>query len=158
MNPSAALSQTGGKSTFKLYLADTGLFTTMIFNSSGKTNEDVYNKLLSDKLPADLEYLYENAAAQIIATSDRTLYYHTWQNKSSSHYYEVDFLLSSKTKIIPVEVKSSGLGKHRSINEFCRKYSKQVERQILLSRKDLSNEGELKLYPFYMLPHILENL
>ena len=156
-NPSAALSQTRDNDTFKLYLADTGLFTTMIFNSSGKTNEDVYNKLLSDKLPADLEYLYENAAAQIIATSDRTLYYHTWQNKSSSHYYEIDFLLSSKTKIIPVEVKSSGLGKHRSINEFCRKYSKQVERQILLSRKDLSNEGELKLYPFYMLPHILEN-
>lgn len=72
--------------------------------------------------------------------------------------YEVDFLLSSKTKIIPVEVKSSGLGKHESIKGFCRKYSKQVGTQILLSQKDVGKEGELKLYPFYMLPFILEDL
>lgn len=157
-NPSAALPQTRDNDTFKLYLADTGLFTTMIFNSSGKTDENIYTKLLSDKLPAGLGYLYENAVAQVIAASDRTLYYHTWKNENNPRYYEVDFLLSSKTKIIPIEVKSSGLGKHESIKEFCRKYSKHVGTQILLSQKDVGNEGELRLYPFYMLPLILEDL
>lgn len=156
--PSAALPQTKDNDTFKLYLADTGLFTTMIFNSSGKTDENIYTKLLSDKLPADLGYLYENAVAQVISASDRMLYYHTWKNENTSHYFEVDFLLSSGTKIVPVEVKSSGLGKHESIKEFCRKYSKQVGTQILLSQKDVGNEGELRLYPFYMLQLILETL
>ena len=158
LNPSIALSQTRDHDTFKLYLADTGLFTTMIFHSSGETEENIYTKMLSDKLPAGLGYLYENAVAQAIASTDRTLYYHTWREEDRPQYYEVDFLLSSGTKIVPMEVKSSGLGKHESIVKFGQKYSKQVGRQLLLSQKDVGKEGMLKLYPFYMLLVILEDL
>lgn len=158
LNPSAALSQTRDDDTFKLYLTDTGLFTTMIFKSSGKTDENIYTKLLSDSLPADLGYLYENAVAQLIAGSGIDLYYHTWEKEKSSHYYEVDFLLTSKTKIIPIEVKSSGIGKHESITEFQKKYSKHVLKEILLSQKDIGNTEMLKLYPIYMLPFIVEEL
>ena len=157
-NPNMALSQTKDDNTFKLYYADTGLFTTVIFNSSSKTNESIYTKLLRDSLPADLGYLYENAVAQLIAGSDIDLYYHTWEKENSSHYYEVDFLLASKTKIVAIEVKSSGTGKHESIKEFQRKYSKHVAKEILLSQKDLGNEGMLKFYPIYMLPFIVEEL
>ncbi len=158
LNPSIALPQTKDNDMFKLYLADTGLFTAMIFNSSAETDENIYTKLLSDSLPADLGYLYENAVAQVITASDRLLYYHTWDKEKSSHYYEVDFILSSETKIVPIEVKSSGIGKHESITEFSRKYSKQVAKQILLSQKDIGNIEMLKLYPIYMLPFILEDL
>ena len=157
-NPSVALPQTRDDDTFKLYLADTGLFTTMIFKSSGKTDENVYAKLLSDSLPADLGYLYENVVAQIIAGSNIDLYYHTWEKENSSHYYEVDFLLASKTKIVSLEVKSSGIGKHKSTIEFQKKYSKHVIKEILLSQKDLGNVEMLKLYPFYMTPFIIEDL
>ncbi len=158
LNPSIALPQTRDDDTFKLYLADTGLFTTMIFRSSGKTDKNIYTKLLSDSLPADLGYLYENAVAQVIAGSDIDLYYHTWEKENSSHYYEVDFLLASKTKIVPIEVKSSGIGKHESITEFQKKYSKHVAKEILLSQKDIGNSEMLKLYPIYMLPFLIENL
>ena len=158
LNPSVALPQTRDDDTFKLYLADTGLFTTMIFRSSGKTDENIYTKLLSDSLPADLGYLYENAVAQIIAGSDIDLYYHTWEKENSSHYYEVDFLLASKTKIVSIEVKSSGIGKHESITEFQKKYSKHVSKEILLSQKDIGNREMLKLYPIYMLPFLIEDL
>ena len=130
----------------------------MIFNSSGETDTNIYTKLLSDSLPADLGYLYENAVAQVIAGSGITLYYHTWEKQNSSHYYEVDFLLPSKTKIVPLEVKSSGIGKHESITVFQKKYSKQVSRQILLSQKDVGSAGMLQLYPVYMLPFIIEDL
>lgn len=158
LNPSVALPQTRDDDTFKLYLADTGLFTTMIFRSSEKTDENIYTKLLSDSLPADLGYLYENAVAQIIAGADIDLYYHTWEKENSSHYYEVDFLLASKTKIVSIEVKSSGIGKHESITEFQKKYSKHVSKEILLSQKDIGNCEMLKLYPIYMLPFIIEDL
>ena len=158
LNPSVALPQTRDDDTFKLYLADTGLFTTMIFRSSEKTDENIYTKLLSDSLPADLGYLYENAVAQIIAGADIDLYYHTWEKENSSHYYEVDFLLASKTKIVSIEVKSSGIGKHESITEFQKKYSKHVSKVILLSQKDIGNCEMLKLYPIYMLPFIIEDL
>ena len=94
----------------------------------------------------------------MIAGSDRILYYHTWRREDSSHHHEVDFLLASKTKIVPIEVKSSGVGKHKSITEFQKKYSKQVSKQIMLSQKDVGNVEMLKLYPIYMLPYILEDL
>ncbi len=157
-NPSIALSQTKDIDKFKLYLSDTGLFTTMIFNSSGETDSNIYSKLLSDNLPADLGYLYENAVAQVIASTDKMLYYHTWRKEGSTHNYEVDFILTSKSKLVPVEVKSSGIGEHKSITEFCKKYSQHVSDRILLSQKDVGNKEALKLYPIYMLPFVLEEL
>ena len=158
LNPSVTLSQTMDNQTFKLYLADTGLFTTMIFSSSGETDENIYAKLLSDSLPADLGYLYENAVAQVINAAGRPLYYHTWRKDNVTRYFEIDFLVASKTKIVPIEVKSSGLGMHKSITEFQRKYSKNTAAPILLSQKDVGQVEMLKLYPIYMLPYILEDL
>ena len=158
LNPSVTLYQTMDNQTFKLYLADTGLFTTMIFSSSGETDENIYTKLLSDSLPADLGYLYENAVAQVINAAGRPLYYHTWRKDNVSRYFEIDFLVASKTKIVPIEVKSSGLGMHKSITEFQRKYSKNTAAPILLSQKDVGQVEMLKLYPIYMLPYILEDL
>lgn len=158
LNPSVTLSQTMDNQTFKLYLADTGLFTTMIFSSSGETDENIYTKLLSDSLPADLGYLYENAVAQVINAAERPLYYHTWRKDNVTRYFEIDFLVASKTKIVPIEVKSSGLGMHKSITEFQRKYSKNTAEPILLSQKDVGQVEMLKLYPIYMLPYILEDL
>ncbi len=158
LNPSAALSQTQDDDTFKLYLSDVGLFTAMIFEASPSAGENIYAKLLGDKLPADLGYLYENAAAQIIAATDRTLYYHTWQKKGSVHSYEIDFLLQSGAKIVPLEIKSSANKSHESIDVFCKKYSKHVSVSFLLSQKDVGREGSLMLKPIYMLPFILEDL
>ena len=158
LNPSVTLSQTMDNQTFKLYLADTGLFTTMIFKSSGETDENIYTKLLSDSLPADLGYLYENAVAQVINAAEHPLYYHTWRKDNITHYFEIDFLVASKTKIVPIEVKSSGLGMHKSITEFQRKYSKNTAAPILLSQKDVGQVEMLKLYPIYMLSYILEDL
>lgn len=158
LNPSITLLQTRDNDRFKLYLADTGLFTTLLFRSSDRPDENIYSKLLNDSLPADLGYLYENAVAQAIAASGRELYYHTWKKENSTHYYEVDFLLASHTKLVPIEVKSSALGEHESINEFCTKYSKQTLNGILLSQKDVGKEGALRLYPVYMLPFILADL
>lgn len=53
------------------------------------------------------------------------------REEKSFHYYEVDFLLTSKTKIIPIEVKSSGIGKHESIKEFQKKYFIQLSQRHL---------------------------
>lgn len=157
-NPGMTLAQTRDNDTFKLYLSDIGLFTTMIFKASPKTDESIYSKLLGDKLPADLGYLYENAVAQMITSTNRASYYHTWEKKNSTHYYEVDFLLQDKTKIVPLEVKSSATKKHESIDAFCKKYSKQVSQAVLLSQKDIGKDNNLKFVPIYMLPFILEDL
>ncbi|MBR1773521.1 MAG: ATP-binding protein [Eubacterium sp.] len=157
-NPSITLAQTKDDDTFKLYLSDIGLFTTMIFKASPKTDENIYSKLLGDKLSADLGYLYENAVAQMITATGRSAYYHTWEKENSTHYYEVDFLLQDKAKLLPLEVKSSATKKHESIDAFCKKYSQNVSRAILLSQKDVGKDNNLNLKPIYMLPFIMEEL
>ena len=154
--PSVTLSQGKDFKTYKLYLADVGLFTTMLFNDASQVYEKIYSKLLSDKLEANLGFLYENAVAQIIKSSGRDLYYHTWQEKGKVHSYEVDFLISSKGKIIPIEVKSSDTRKHTSIDVFSKKYSKVISRRILFSQKDIGKEGMLELKPIYLAPIVME--
>ena len=63
-----------------------------MFIDRPSTDNELYSKLLSDRLPANLGYLYENMAAQLIKSTNRELYYHTWEKKGSTHYYEIDFL------------------------------------------------------------------
>lgn len=154
--PSVTLSQGKDFRTYKLYLADVGIFTTMLFNDASQVYEKIYSKLLSDKLEANLGFLYENAIAQIIKSSGRDLYYYTWQEKGKVHSYEIDFLISNKGKIIPIEVKSSDTRKHTSIDIFSKKYSKVISRRILFSQKDIGHEGMLELKPIYLAPIIME--
>ena len=154
-DPGSSLSDTKDFDRYKLYLSDTGLFVTLMFIDRPEAENDVYAKLLSDKLPANLGYLYENLVAQMLASTDRELFYHTWEKKDSTHYYEVDFLVSSGSKINAFEVKSSGVGKHESILEFAIKYSKHVRTAYLLSQKDVNKDGALLMKPFYLFPFLI---
>ena len=142
--------------SYKLYLSDTGLFVTLMFIDRPVTENDIYAKLLSDKLPANLGYLYENLVAQMIAASGRELYYHTWEKDDSTHYYEVDFLISEGSKINAFEIKSSGSGNHESIREFCRKFSQNINKAYLISQKDTGKEEDLLLRPFYLMPFLVK--
>ncbi|MEE8807504.1 MAG: AAA family ATPase [Lactimicrobium sp.] len=157
-DPSLALNLTKDDSSYKLFTADTGLFITLLFNDESKVDADIYSKLLSDRLNINLGYVYENMAAQMIASTGRKLYYHTWKKKNSTHSYEVDFLLSSGTKITPLEIKSSSIRFHDSISEFAKKYSAKVGKQYVLSQRDVAREANLYFKPIYMLPFILEDL
>ena len=94
-DPRVSLSLTKDLSSYKLYIADTGLFVTLMFIDRPATENEIYAKLLADKLPANLGYLYENLVAQMITSTGRELYYHTWEKKGSTHYYEIDFLISN---------------------------------------------------------------
>lgn len=156
--PGIALELTKDFDYFKLYFSDIGLFTTMLFDSGKGIEDNIYSKLLSDKLESDLGYLYENVVAQMIVASGRNLYYHTWRDKDKTHSNEVDFLITNKNKIIPIEVKSSSIKNHKSIDLFVEKYSRIVGRRFLFSQKDISHDGMLELMPIYLVPFILESL
>ena len=156
--PDIALELTKDFDYFKLYFSDIGLFTTMLFDSGKGIEDNIYSKLLSDKLESDLGYLYENVVAQMIVASGRNLYYHTWRDKDKTHSNEVDFLITNKNKIIPIEVKSSNIKNHKSIDLFVEKYTQIVGRRFLFSQKDISHDGMLELMPIYLVPFILESL
>ena len=156
--PGISLAQTRSDDEFKLYLSDTGLFTTLLFNDESKAHEDIYKKLLSNRLPENLGYLYENAVAQILASSGKKLYYHTWKKTESTHSYEIDFLIIQDRKLVPIEVKSSRIRPHHSIDDFIRKYSSLTGEQWILSQRDIGSADGILLWPVYCLPLLLTEL
>ena len=155
-NPRVCLADTKDFDSYKLYLSDTGLFITLMFIDRPAVENELYKKLLSDKLPANLGYLYENMVAQMITAAGRELYYHTWEKVGSTHYYEVDFLISDNSKISAFEVKSSGTGKHESIGAFAKKFSANSGNLYVLSQKDVSTEGILQKKPVYLTPFLVQ--
>ena len=155
-NPRVSLADTKDFDSYKLYLSDTGLFITLMFIDRPAVENELYKKLLSDKLPANLGYLYENMVAQMITAAGRELYYHTWEKVGSTHYYEVDFLISDNSKISAFEVKSSGTGKHESIGAFAKKFSANSGNLYVLSQKDVSTEGILQKKPVYLTPFLVQ--
>lgn len=138
---------------YKIYLADTGLFVTLCFWDKSYTENVIYNKLLTDKLEANLGYLYENVVAQMLAAAGNRLFYYTFP-KDEKHNYEIDFLLSRGNKLVPIEVKSSGYRTHKSLDVFCERFSSRVGDRVLLYTKDYCKDGSTSCLPVYFTPFL----
>lgn len=153
-DPGIGLGRHANFDQFKMFLADTGLFITLAFRDKSYTDNIIYQKLLSDKLPADLGYIFENVVAQLLASSGHKLFYYTFKvdnaDTGKSHKYEIDFIIAQRDKICPIEVKSSGYQTHRSIDMFQSKFSSRSGQRILLYTKDLRKEQDLLCLPVYM--------
>ena len=147
-DPNVGLGMNRNNSYYKLFLADTGLFVTLAFWDKDYTENTIYTKLLSDKLSANLGYVYENIVAQMLTANGYNLYYYTFPD-SNNHNYEVDFLLSKGDKIVPIEVKSSGYKTHKSLDEFCKKFSSRIGNRILLYSKDYLQDEQITCLPVY---------
>lgn len=149
-DPNVGLSLNEDLGKYKMFLNDTGLFITLAFWDKDVTENEIYAKLLSDKLSANLGYVYENIVAQMLTAAGNKLFYHTWPTESGKHNYEVDFILSRGAKIWPLEVKSSGYKTHASLDAFCEKFSDRVSERFLVYTKDLRKEGATTLLPVMM--------
>lgn len=152
-DPNVGMELTKDDTRFKLFVADTGLFVTMAFWDKNYTENVIYEKLLSDKLSANLGYVYENLIAQMLTATGNKLFYYTWP-KDEKHNYEIDFLLSRGAKIDPIEVKSSGYKTHASLDDFCSKFSSRIGNRYLVYPKDLNKDGQTVLVPVYMTPFL----
>lgn len=152
-DPNVGMPLNKNVSKFKIFCADTGLFVTLAFWDKDHTENIIYQKLLNDKLSTNLGYVYENAVAQILATSGNKLFYYTWP-KDENHNYEIDFLLSRGAKLQPIEVKSSGYKAHKSLDVFCKKFSHLVDRRYLIYTKDMKKDEDTLLLPIYMTPFL----
>ena len=153
-DPDAGMSNTRDLSRFKLFLSYTGLFVTLMFKDKDFTENEIYEKLLNDRLSVNLGYLYENIVAQCLAANGNELFYHTIMNKNSKHNYEIDFILARKNKIIPIEVKSSGYKTHKSLDVFTEKYSRRILKRYLIYTKDMSKDQDIFCVPVYMVPFL----
>jgi len=149
-DPNAGLALTMDNERFKIYASDTGVFVTLAFKDKDFTDNIIYEKLLNDKLRANLGYVYENVIAQMLRAVGKQLFYHTIPTQDGKKYYEVDFLIADEHKVSPIEVKSSGYKSHSSLDVFCRKFSDRVRNKYVVYTKDLKREQGIDYIPVYM--------
>ena len=153
-NPAVGMALEKDVGRYKLFTSDVGLFVTLAFRDKNYVENIIYNKLLSDKLEANLGYVYENAVAQMLIAKGNNLFYYTMGNNSSNHLYEIDFLISAGNKICPIEVKSGNYRCHKSLDQFCEKFGSRIGNKYLVHTKDYKWENGINYIPVYMLPFL----
>ncbi len=135
---------------FKMFLCDTGLFTTLAFKDKDFTENVIYEKLFHNKLAANLGYMYENIVAQTLRAKGDALFYHTFPSETSNHTNEIDFIIARKNKICPLEVKSSGYKQHASLDKFRDKFRDRILTSYVVYTKDYDQNEGVEYIPVYM--------
>lgn len=130
------LTAVADSESFKLYHIDTGL----LCNMAGVSMKSVISELEGSNRFSGA--LAENYVATTLTAAGHNPFY--WESEGKS---EVDFVIQAENRIIPIEVKSSGNVRSKSLNEFVRRYSPSLSYRI--STKNFGLENNIKSIPLY---------
>lgn len=154
--PNIGLGQRLDSNSLKCYMNDTGLLLSMTFNEREITSEEIYKKILFNKLTFNNGMIVENIVAQMLVASKNKLYFFSRNNREdSSETMEIDFLLSksaitSMHNIIPIEVKSGKNYTYSSLNKLIGKYKDYLAQPIIIHTSDLKIENNILYLPIFM--------
>lgn len=156
--PSIGLKLNMDRMTLKCYMADTGLLISHAFDENGIVSEEIYKKLLFDKLEVNKGMIVENIVAQMLVASGHKLYFYTNASRDDvTERMEIDFLIakskiSNRHNISPIEVKSSKNYTLRSLQKFKSKFDEQTHIPYVIHPGDYKEENGIVYLPLYMTP------
>jgi hypothetical protein len=154
--PSIGLKLNEERTTLKCYMGDTGLLISHAFDEKGIVDEDLYRKLMFDKLEVNEGMLTENIVAQMLRASGHKLYFYSKGSaKELEDRMEIDFLVAkhkttSRHNISPVEVKSGNRYSLTSLKRFMAKHANALSTPYVLHPGDLKEEEGILYLPIYM--------
>lgn len=156
--PNISLKLNMDRMTLKCYMGDTGLLISHAFDENGIVSEEIYKKLLFDKLEVNKGMIMENIVAQMLVAGNHKLYFYSnpCRNDSESRM-EIDFLItkskiSNRHNISPIEVKSGKNYTLSSLRKFIKKYGEQTGTPYVLHTCDFREEEGIVYLPLYMTP------
>lgn len=156
IEPSIGLGMNTDDTTLKCYMADTGLLISHAFNENTIVSENLYNKLLVDKLEFNGGMIVENIVAQMLRSAGHKLYFFSKYSKDDAkERMELDFLIAkdtitSKHNISPIEVKSTNRYTLTSLKKCIAKYDSYLATPYVLHTADLKVEEGITYLPLYM--------
>ncbi len=159
-DPSIGLKMNQDRTLLKCYMGDTGLLISHAFDENGSVPQEVYRKLLLDKLEVDMGMVMENIVAQMLVSRGHKLYFYSNSDRGNKeNRMEIDFLIAKSTitnrhNISPIEVKSSKNYTLKSIRKFMAKYSEQLHIPYVLHPADLMVKDGISYLPLYMAPFL----
>lgn len=121
-------------SFFKVYLNDTGLLMSL-----GKID---FETILFNKNMLYKGMITENYIAQTLKTKGYDLFY--WESSSQA---EIDFIITIKGNVLPIEVKANDNTTSKSLSVYNRKYN--PEYSIRISSKNFGFANQIKSVPLY---------
>ena len=153
--PSLGLRMKMDTQQLKCYMADTGLLISLAFNEKTIVSEEIYKKLLLDKLEINKGMLVENIVAQMLRASGHRLYFYSQYSNIAEDRMEIDFLIqkptvSNRHNISPIEVKSGTRYTLTSLGKFVKKYNTQLHVPYVIHYQDLKCENGIVFLPIYM--------
>lgn len=161
-DPAVGLAATVDESSFKCYMADTGLLVAHLFADNEQTPHEVYRDILLGKLEINEGMFTENAVAQQLMAAGHNLYFYSTRDRAdSSNTMEIDFLITAgyddaagRMRVSPVEVKSTKRYGAKSLEKFKAKFGKRVGARYVLHPRPMEVDGDLIRLPLYM-AHLL---
>ena len=157
--PSVGLMLNQDRTTLKIYMADTGLLLSQSFGSEELVDEEIYKKILLDKLSFNKGMVVENIVAQMLRSAGHSLFFYSNPTRESAEdRMEIDFLITksgvtSRHNISPIEVKSGQRYTLTSLRKCIKKYDRDLATPYVIHPADLriSDEG-ITFLPLYMTP------
>ena len=150
-DPNVGLALSADHATQKCYMADTGLLVTLTFMDSQFTDNELYKAVLFDKLDVNEGMIMENAVAQMLRRNGHKLYFYSRSDSiDRENHMEIDFLITEKRKICPLEVKSGNYRSHSSLDKFRNKFSSKLGTSYILYAKDVMEKDGILHLPLYM--------
>lgn len=156
--PNMGLRLNEDRTTLKCYMGDTGLLISLAFDESGNQVEELYRKLMFDKLEVNSGMLTENIVSQMLVAAGHKLYFYANSDRNDAeNRMEIDFLISkskvsSRHNISPIEVKSGSRYTLTSITKCISKYSQYISTPYVIHDKDLKIDRGITYLPIYMTP------
>lgn len=150
-DPSIGLALSADHATLKCYMADTGLLISHGFAERPFLENEFYKAILFDKLNINEGMIIENIVAQMLRQNGHKLYFYARNDRENrKNHMEIDFLISEKNKISPIEVKSGDYKSHSSLDKFKMKFSSKISNTYILHPKDLQVKNGIIHLPLYM--------
>lgn len=93
----------------------------------------------------------ENVVSQMLRVNGHYLFFYSRVDKvKRENHMEIDFLITHKNKVSPIEVKSASYKKHSSLDKFMSRFKSKLSESFILYQKDfLFKDGVVHL-PIYM--------
>lgn len=154
--PNIGLKLNEERTTMKCYMNDTGLLISHSLDERGIVTEDIYSKILFDKLEINEGMFVENLVSQMLVSSGHKLYFYSNISKDDvNKRMEIDFLISknnitSRHNIIPIEVKSGKNYTITSLKKCSQQYAEYVTTPLVLHSGDVKVADGITYLPLYM--------
>ena len=156
--PNVGLNLNKDTNTMKCYMADTGLLISHAFDTNEIVSEDLYRKILLDKLEMNSGMIIENIVAQMLRTAGHKLFFYSNSSMTDrDSRMEIDFLIgkgkiTARHNISPIEVKSSARYTLTSLKKCIAKYGSYLSTAYVIHPADLKEEDNIIYLPLYMCP------